>query len=98
MPATDGLMHNCRPSIQRGKCVGQRGPRPAQASDGRLEVTPSETGLRNRSFRCGYFLPAGVDHKPCSQSRPAVDRALVRLPSQTTSLHAHSRFLAIAES
>jgi hypothetical protein len=54
--------------------------------------------LSNRGFRRGYFLPASVSNKPRSQSRPAVDRALVRLPSQTPFLHAHSRFVAIADS
>jgi hypothetical protein len=98
MPATDGLMHNFRPSIQRGKRVGQRGPRAAQATNGRLEITTSETGFSNGGFRRGYLLPAGVSHKPRSQSRPAVDRALARLSSQTPFLHAHSRFVVIAES
>jgi hypothetical protein len=54
--------------------------------------------LRNRSFRCGYLLQASVGHKPRIQSRPAVDHPLVRLPSQTPFLHAHSRCAAIAES
>ncbi len=98
MPATDGLMHDCRPSIQRGKRVGQRRPRPGEAPNGRLEITPSETGLSNRGFRRGYFLSAGFGHKPCHQSGPTVHGALVRLPSQTTFLHAHSRFVAIADS
>jgi hypothetical protein len=82
MPATDGQTHNCRRSIEHGKRVGQRGPRPAQASDGRIEIAPPETGLHNRGFRFGYFLTACVGHKPRSQSSPAVCRAPVRRPGQ----------------
>jgi hypothetical protein len=50
------LRLNDSPSIKYGKRVGQGGPRPAQAGNGRLEIAASETGLSNSGFRQGYFL------------------------------------------
>jgi hypothetical protein len=93
-----GLIRSASPSLKHRKRVGQRGPRTAQASNGRIEIAASETGVSNRGFRRGYVVSARVGHKPCGQSGPAVYRALVRLPSQTPFLHAHSRFVAIVES
>jgi hypothetical protein len=86
--SSKGRIRGGSPSLKHGKRISQRGARTAQASNGRLEIAAPETGVSNRGFRCGYFLPAGVSHKPCRQSGPAVHRALVRLPNQTPFLHA----------